>query len=115
MSRDIQDRLSFFGAGTVVERIALNMAQVEEYAPPPNPAKLTDSRVDDYIAKFGEESWELDALDPATLNGLITEHIERYLNPSVYQDARNEEERGREQLRGVSEHWDEVADLVASL
>jgi hypothetical protein len=28
-----------------VRRIALNMDQVEEYDPPPNPAKLTDSRV----------------------------------------------------------------------
>lgn len=115
MSRDIQDRLSFFGANTVVERIALNMDQVEEYGPPPNPAKLTDSRVEEYIARYGEESWELDALDPATLNALINEHIERYLNPSLYQDARNEESRGRDLLRGVSENWDAVADLVASL
>ena len=115
MSRDIQDRLSFFGANTVVERIALNMDQVEEYGPPPNPAKLTDSRVEEYIARYGEESWELDALDPATLNALINEHIERYLNPSLYQDALNEESRGRDLLRGVSENWDAVADLVASL
>ena len=115
MSRDIQDRLSFFGANTVVERIALNMDQVEEYGPPPNPAKLTDSRVEEYIARYGEESWELDALDPATLNALINEHIERYLNPSLYQGALNEESRGRDLLRGVSENWDAVADLVASL
>ena len=39
-TRDIVERLSMF-AGSIIklERLALNMEQVEEYGPPPNPAK----------------------------------------------------------------------------
>ncbi len=47
-----------------VRRIALNYDQVVEYNPPPNPAKLTDSRANGYIDEHGHDSWELDALRP---------------------------------------------------
>jgi hypothetical protein len=39
MTRDIRERLAMFGASVDVKRIALNMPQIEEYNPPPNPAK----------------------------------------------------------------------------
>lgn len=58
MSRDILDRLELFTGGMLqFERLALNMNQVEQYEPPPNPAKITDSRANAYIAEFGDESW----------------------------------------------------------
>jgi len=66
MTRDNQDRLELFSLGAAeVWRLALNMPQIEELKPPPNPAKTTDSRSSDYIAKFGTSSWELDALEPS--------------------------------------------------
>src|ERR1700722_6974774 len=78
MTRDNYDRLSMFaGAPVQVVRRALNMPQVEEYDPPPNPAKLTDSRARDYIDKYGDECWELDALDPAMLRDLIRDAVLR--------------------------------------
>jgi len=65
MTRDVADRLALFmGEAVQVERLALNMDQIEHYGPPPNPAKLTDARADAYIAEFGLSSWELDALEP---------------------------------------------------
>ncbi len=71
MTRDITDRLEMFMGGLEVKRLALNMDQVEQYEPPPNPAKTTDSRYAAYIAEFGGESWELDALEPAVIATLI--------------------------------------------
>jgi hypothetical protein len=60
MSRDILDRLELFTRGQIkFQRLALNMEQVEQYNPPPNPAKISDSRANGYIAEFGNESWEL--------------------------------------------------------
>ena len=56
MTRDVQDRLSMFGTSTEVRRIALNMDQVEQYDPPPNPAKMTDSRANDYADLHGYSS-----------------------------------------------------------
>jgi hypothetical protein len=52
-------------------RLALNMDQIERYNPPPNPAKLTDSRANGYIARYGSSSWELDALEPTVLARLV--------------------------------------------
>lgn len=54
-----------------VDRIALNMDQIQEYDPPPNPAKITDSRARAYMDEFGGSSWELDALPPDVLTELI--------------------------------------------
>jgi hypothetical protein len=78
MSRDLEERVHMFGEGCHFElkRIALNMDQVEEKNPPPNPAKVTDSRFENYQAKYGDESWELDALPPQYLAALVSRHID---------------------------------------
>lgn len=60
-----------------LKRLALNMNQVEEQQPPPNPAKVTDSRFESYEAKYGDESWELDALQPAYLTQLVRDAVTR--------------------------------------
>jgi hypothetical protein len=59
-----------------VEKLALTMEQVEEYNPPPNPAKRTDSRAPGFIAKFGDSSWEVDALPPVVLKELIEDRLD---------------------------------------
>lgn len=53
MTRDIAERLELFMGGTKLQRLALNMDQVKRYNPPPNPAKMTDSRFSRYVAEFG--------------------------------------------------------------
>jgi hypothetical protein len=108
MTRDIQDRLALFGAPTRVIRIALTMDQVEQYQPPPNPAKITDSRAADYIDIYGDESWELDALDPATLAALITAEIAVHRDDQMWDDSTTVMESDRFLLRRVSARWDDV-------
>jgi hypothetical protein len=71
MVRDIDERLSMFGVPTDVRKLALTMEQVQQYNPPPNPAKMSDSRAAKYVAEHGAESWEVDALNPATLAQII--------------------------------------------
>lgn len=113
MTRDIIERLNeLFGIHVEVERIALNMDQVEEYDPPPNPAKLTDSRAEGYVAEYGSSSWELDALEPAVLRDLIRDSIGRYLDLDLF-DAREEEENEHKKLlRAASKRWDDVVDFL---
>ena len=115
MTRDMQERLELYGASTEVRRIALNRDQIDQYNPPPNPAKLTDSRVGGYIARYGESSWELDALNPDTLANLITDEIDRHLNHDLYDERVAYRDEGRAQLASISEHWDAVAEYVESL
>ena len=50
-----------------VRRLALTWDEVQQYSPPPNPAKSTDARYRKYTEEFGQESWELDALEPTVL------------------------------------------------
>ncbi len=108
MSRDITDRLQMFMGGTEFQRLALNMDQVEEFSPPPNPAKVTDSRAASYISIYGDESWELDALDPDTLAGLVRTAIEGIRDQGEWDIAIEEEEEHRRLLRAVSEQWEEL-------
>lgn len=102
MTRDIAERVSQFAGNEYlalqIKRIALNMNQVEEENPPPNPAKATDSRFASYMERFGGESWELDALRPEYLDQLIERHIVEHLDKAVWDEAVAREEEGRERL-----------------
>jgi hypothetical protein len=112
MSRDIRDRLELFGSGVVVQRIALNRNQVDQYEPPPNPAKLTDSRATDYIAKHGDESWELDALEPQVINDLIRKNVMDVRDEDAWTEAVEKERKMRNQLQAVSDTWEDIIDTL---
>jgi len=97
MSRDVADRLDEMQATDVeVHRIALNMDQVDQYDPPPNPTKFTDSRQASYVARFGRESWELDALEPAVMDSLIRDRIEEVLDRQAYEKVVEQEDLDKE-------------------
>lgn len=108
MTEDIRRRMELFRCGAEVERLALNMDQVEELNPPPSPAKITDSRAADYIERYGDDSWELDALDPATLEGLVRDAITSRIDMGKRQARLDREERERTEIAAVSDNWDEV-------
>lgn len=112
MTRDIQDRLAMFGVGqyAVVKRLALNMDQVRQYNPPPNPAKLSDVRAQKYIEKYGDESWELDALEPAVISALITKAVTGVRDEKKWKQKVKEEEQYRNQLENVSNRWEDVIE-----
>jgi hypothetical protein len=84
MSRDIEERLGVFGLRLDFHRLALNIAQVDEYQPPPNPVKQTDSRFESYTQRFGDEFWELDALEPAILAGLDEDWVAKFRDPEKW-------------------------------
>ena len=113
MTRDIRDRLNLFGVSLLeVRRLALNMPQVEKFNPPPNPAKETDSRFAGYIREFGEESWELDALEPSVLAGLIRSEIEALLDVDAWQEACDTQDKGRSELTKIADQYDGVVDKL---
>ena len=115
MTRDNRDRPSLFMKMPFtlqVTRLALNMDQIEEYGPPPNPAKVTDSRARSYIKKFGATSWELDALDPRTLEELIQTEFKQYIDEQIWEDVNDEQEEKRSMLERVSERWDEIYPII---
>lgn len=107
MSEDIEGRLELFSGRPVeVRRIALNMDQVNEFNPPPNPAKETDSRFARYQEEFGDESWELDALDPTTISDLIAREIRGLRDNDLWEEAKRRELHHRDDLTTVSTEWE---------
>jgi hypothetical protein len=114
MTRDITERFRMFGAKVDVRRLALNMDQVEQYDPPPNPAKLTDSRCAGYMAEHGSSSWELDALNPSVISDLIRSNAEELIDEDAWKERKAAGERGRELLGACAGRWDEVEDCLAS-
>ncbi|WNX85770.1 hypothetical protein RWV98_05745 [Agathobaculum sp. NTUH-O15-33] len=110
MSRDIVDRLDLFGVLAVdFKRLALNMNQIEQYNPPPNPTKLTDSRASGYIQEFGGECWELDALEPQVISDLIEYNVRRYRNERQYKAIVKQEREEQNMLESVAENWPGIA------
>lgn len=112
MTRDIQERLEMFGADVMVKRVALTMEQIDFYPPPPNPAKLTDSRCWGYIQKFGNESWELDALEPKVITDLITEQVTMYRDDTLYQQVCDQERREKRELQLLCDNYSEAVSFL---
>lgn len=98
MMRDIRDRLLGFGCCARVERIALTMNRVDQHGLPSNPAKRIDPRSRRYSDEYGGRSWELDALNPEILIGILKEYILRYLDVRKYEKAIRREQREKDDL-----------------
>lgn len=115
MSRDILDRLRLFSSNMAaaeieVRRIALNWDQIEQYTPPPNPAKSTDARYKKYEEEFGDESWELDALDPDVIADLIRDAVRVLIDVDAWAAAEERRDEGRAKIASVSSRWEELTD-----
>lgn len=107
MSRDNHERLELFSEGNVeLKRIALNMDQIHKYNPPPNPAKLSDSRAKKYVQKFGSSSWELDALEPRTLESLIQDECDALKDLDMWKERVKLHTRHKKQLNKVVDRLD---------
>lgn len=114
MTRDITARLRMFSEGEPFEvrRLALNLDQIEQYDPPPNPTKLSDSRCNGYMSKYGEYSWELDALSPPVLAGLIRSQVLEMVDIDEWQRVKDEQAAHKEDLGLVSDNWERALGLL---
>ncbi len=101
MVRDVQDRLTMFTAEVEVVKLALTMAQVRQYQPPPNPAKITDPRAAAYIERFGEHSWEVDALPPDVLARMIRGALRRLVDRAMMDAVIAREDADKARLRAA--------------
>lgn len=113
MDRDIEDRIGQLSryAPFTFQRLALTWDQIEDYGPPPNPTKLTDSRAGGYIVEHGYESWELDALEPQVLAALVRDAVLELRDDAVYDEVIKLEEEMRGQVEAFADdeaaQWDD--------
>ena len=105
--RELRESFDLFGCFFVeIRRIALTMTQIEEYNLPPNPTKLSDSRAKKYIAEYGRQSWELDALRPAVLSQLLDEAINELTDHAKLNARRELQLSHRSELRKIADRYD---------
>ena len=108
MTRDITKQHSVFEGAFTVKRIALNMDQIEQYNPPPNPTKMTDSRSSDYVSNFGMSCWELDALEPKIMQNLVEKEVLQYRDLTIHQATIEKEIEYKNKLHVVAKRWQEL-------
>lgn len=115
MTRDIEDRLRVFGSSVDVHRLALNMNQVEQYGPPPNPTKMTDSRSNGYVDLHGYQCWELDALDPTTIQTMVEAEILSHLDRDQWDRDVSDDEADRDRLHQIADRWEDISAYLETL
>lgn len=101
MTRDLDERIDAFceyHGRVTVDRMALNMEQIDELKPPPNPAKVTDSRFTEYARLYGDESWELDAVGPKYLNNLVETRILEFIDQPTWVATQQKMDEERKEL-----------------
>ena len=107
MTRDIEDRLYELRVCNLdVRRVALNLDQIDEYDPPPNPTKLSDTRAKDYVVVYGQKSWELDALEPKVLEGIVEKEVESLMDHDKFAQRSEDEDEARAQLQELAEQFE---------
>jgi len=108
MTRDLQDRFDAYSRGFLfsveLKRVALTIDQVRQYDLIPNPTKITDSRAGGYMAQYGDECWELDAIEPDELVRLVQEAVEGEVTDwDAWDELKAQEIKEREELRKLFE------------
>ncbi|MMZ52636.1 hypothetical protein D1872_144120 [compost metagenome] len=95
-----------------VIRCGLRMDQIKENNLPPNPAKMTDPRAAKYSERFGEKSWELDAVPPTTLQDYVRNSIKELTDFDIVDKVKRTESEDRSRLqlfrRKLREFWNSI-------
>jgi hypothetical protein len=117
MTRDVFEKIRMFLYAHGVEaarvhRIALNMPQIEEFNLPPNPVKVHDPRFKGYFESYGEESWELDAIEPMKMVDMIQDAIKSYIDLPLFEREKALQEQQRNAMIKIVQEYDTWEAIV---
>ena len=107
MTESTNNKVTMFARENIeFRRIALTLEQVEQYSPPPNFVKETDSRTKWYIDQFKtEDCWELDALAPSVVDALIRSHVDPLIDKAAWDKTMKLEAEHRQTLDEIISDW----------
>ena len=107
---DLPDRLAKYGGDHVnLDRIALTREQTDGLPSFPASDKRKDPRFRWFIREFGDQCWELDALDPNDLRTLVEKAIREWIEPIAWARCVTVEKAERASLRTVLDSWKGVS------
>lgn len=114
MTRDNEYRIGVYmrDPDFKLERVALNMDQIRKYNPPPQPNKKKDSREPGYAAKYGEQSWEVDALEPLTLNEIVDAAVEPLCDMELFNAALEREQKNKARIETIGKYFERSEELL---
>lgn len=76
-------------------RLALTIEQIKHFKPPSRPVNLKDSRAKEYIEKYGDRCWDVEAIRPRTLYRLIELGLRKAVPPEFLAKAKTGEKAHR--------------------
>ena len=107
IERDLTERLQKYRAGDFkVKRVALTHEQIVNYSLPPMPVKKSDVRTPSFVASYGDEAVELDALDPYMLKLLVHQSVADHINLDLWRKKEDEIENLQQWLRTKLENME---------
>jgi hypothetical protein len=103
---DLPDRLAKYGGNHVtLKRIALTREQVRDLPSFPAKDKRKDPRHKWFVANYGTECWELDAMDPNDLRARVAQEIVGLIEPVAWERCETVNRAEQESLKTVLSSW----------
>jgi len=105
---DLPERLARYGGSANIVRLALDDADVGESSTLPwFPVgdKVTDTRYQWFIERFGQRCWEVDALPPPILRTRLDDAIANVLDVDAWQHAMMIEKAETDSMRTILGHF----------
>lgn len=107
MASDVHDRLQLFSQCEITTlRVALTQKQIGRYNPPPQFAKESDSRYEQFVQQHGEHCYEMDSLDPLVLAGVIKAAISAQIDQRKWTLAKLKEAEMKDHLQDVIDSFE---------
>jgi hypothetical protein len=104
--RDLPGRVKRYGGDHVsVRRIALTRPDLAGLPSFPASDKCKDSRHAWFVKNYGDQCWELDAMDPNALRERVAEQIVALIEPRAWQRCDLVNKAEQESLREVLSAW----------
>jgi hypothetical protein len=91
MLRSLQERLAYFETSPQIEKVAITKQDIIDYELPPDVTKAADTRRATFVAKWGDNAVELDALPVQVLRERIQKAVERHMDLEALAQVRKQE------------------------
>jgi len=99
-----------------LKRMALTYDQVKQFDLAPNPTKMADARSPKYVAEFGDECWELDALPPDELERIVDEAVKDHIDEKAWnKTVRGIDKEKKAIARALEAEKDNIGKLLKRL
>lgn len=101
MTKDLVKRFGEYGGNVEIKRIALTIEQVRQFGLASNPTKKADTNTPAYVAEYGDECWELDAVPYNELSKIVNGAVTEEINLEAWQTFDTKVGEERKIIRGA--------------